>query len=149
MRYLSIDYGLKRLGLAICDRDETIVSPLRQLRRDRRQPEKLIQHLCRIIDEQNVDALVLGLPLNMDGTEGAQAQITRRFADDLAHAVSLPIHLQDERLSSSAADETLAQTHLSRDKQKARRDMLAACNILDDFLQQKQSSADGQQQHPT
>ena len=134
MRYLGIDYGLKRIGLAISDAGESIVSPLCQLEFNRGGPERIILELERIIRENEVEAIVVGLPLNMDGSEGRQAQLTRSFAAKIMQAVPLPVHFADERLSSTAADEKLAEASLSRRKRKARRDMLAACEILHDFL---------------
>ena len=134
MRYLAIDYGLKRIGLAICDVSETIVSPLCQLERDRRYPAKLLLQIDTIAGENQVDAVVVGLPINMDGTEGDQARLTRKFCADLAEVITIPLYLQDERLSSSAADEMLSESGLTSNKRRQRRDMLAACDILGDFL---------------
>jgi len=136
MRYLAIDYGLKRVGLAVCDPDESIVSPFCQLEARKNWPEGLIEQLQKIILEHQIEAIVVGLPLNMDDTEGEQAQLTRQFSKKLIQATGLPVHLQDERLSSAAADEMLAEHGMSRQKQKSRRDMLAACAILRDFLGQ-------------
>ena len=134
MRYLAIDYGLKRVGLAICDTGETIVSPLRLLKVDPSRPQRLIEQLERIITEHRVEAVVVGLPLNMDDSEGPQAKLTRRFAKQLNKAVDKPVLFQDERLSSEAADGMLAESGLSRKKRREKRDMLAACEILNDFL---------------
>ncbi|MCP4709138.1 MAG: Holliday junction resolvase RuvX [Planctomycetes bacterium] len=137
MRYLAIDYGLKRLGVAICDANETIVSPLCRLQTGKNSRQQLLDQLRQMTLEHQVDAIVVGLPLNMDNSEGDQAKLTRKFADDLAQAVKLPVHMQDERLSSSAADEKLALSGLSRKKQRQKRDMLAACDILEEFLQRE------------
>ncbi|MFC1783924.1 Holliday junction resolvase RuvX [Planctomycetota bacterium] len=140
MRYLGIDYGLKRLGLALCDASETIVSPLCQLSVNTGRPEELLERLKQIIDENQVEALVVGLPLNMDDSEGEQARLTRRFAGELAKTVGKPVHLQDERLSSMAAEEKLSESGLSRQKRRQRRDMLAACDILQEFLNRRQKN---------
>jgi putative Holliday junction resolvase len=137
MRYLAIDYGLKRLGLALCDPSETIVSPLCQLTLDRGRMDKTFEQIIGIIHENQVDALVVGLPLNMDDSEGPQAKVTRQFAGQMAGKISIPIYMQDERLSSHAADEKLLDSGLTRKKKKNRRDMLAACDILQDFLDHK------------
>jgi len=134
MRYLAIDYGLKRVGLALCDPSETIVSPLQQLPSDANHPQRLIQQLQQIIVENQIEEIVLGLPLNMDDSESEQTRITRKFAAKLSEALGLQVHLQDERLSSSVAQERLTQAGLSRRKQKDKKDMLAACTILEDFL---------------
>ncbi len=135
MRYLAIDYGLKRVGLATCDPGETFVSPVCQLEAHPSQPEILIKRLKEVMDEYDAEAIVVGLPLNMDGSEGEQAKLTRAFAQRLSGAIDLEVHLQDERLSSMAADEQLAQREeLTKKKRKQRRDMLSACEILNDFL---------------
>ena len=133
MRYLAIDHGTKRIGLAICDAGETIVSPLEVV------PNRsdAIGRILRIVKDEEVGALVLGLPLNMDDSEGPQAAKAKAFAAELEKAVDLPVHLQDERLSSFGADEKLQTTGLSRAKQRTRRDAMAAAEILDAFLQAK------------
>lgn len=137
MRYLAIDYGLKRLGLALCDRSETIVSPLCQLPVDVSLPDQIFAKLQEVIAEHGIDAVVVGLPLNMDDSEGEQAKVSRQFAEQLTKTMKIPVHLQDERLSSMAADEMLADSGLSKAKQKSKRDMLAACDILQEFLHKK------------
>ena len=134
MRYLAIDYGLKRLGLALCDPAETIVSPLCQLTVDVSRPEHIIKALTEIITDYTIGALVVGLPLNMDDSEGEQAKRSRRFGEQLEKALEIPVHFQDERLSSMAADEILAESGFSQAKRKSKRDMLAACDILQEFL---------------
>ena len=137
MRYLAVDHGTKRIGLAICDPDEIIVSPLCQLDAHPDRPAHLLARIAQIIDENQVQAVVVGLPLNMDDSEGPQAASAREFARRLAAAVAVPLHLFDERLSTAAADEILLQTDLTKKKRRRRRDMLAACNILQDFLHHK------------
>ena len=137
MRYLGIDYGSKRVGIALCDADESIVSPLCQLQGRASQEEKLIAHLEKLIGQHAVEALVVGLPVNMDGTEGSQARQARQFARRLEKRLALKVYLQDERLSSYAAEEKLAAGNLTRTRRRRRRDMLAACEILQDFLTQK------------
>jgi len=134
MRYLAIDYGSKRLGLAHCDPGETSVSPLCQLSIPAVGAKKVIGKLQEVIRENQIEAIVIGLPLNMDGSAGPQAQTTKSFAKLLSDSVDIPVHLQDERLSSAAADYLLDETGFTNKKRKARRDMLAACDILHEFL---------------
>jgi len=131
MKYLAIDYGLKRTGLAICDASETICSPLTVLD----STKNLISKLAEIIAKENIEAIVIGLPLNMDDTEGSQARAVREFADRLRKIIDIPIHFQDERLSSFAADEKLAMSDFSTAEKKQRQDALAAADILETFLQ--------------
>jgi len=131
MRYLAIDYGNKRTGLAICDRSETIISPLAVIRHG----EDVLQRVLRVVREEAVDAIVVGLPLNMDDSEGPQAELVRTFAAKLEARVDIPIHFQDERLSSFAAKEKLAPAEWSWKKTKKHLDAVAAAQILEAFLE--------------
>ncbi len=130
MKILAIDYGLKRTGLAVCDPSQTICSPFGVLD----STKDIISRLTEIITEENIEAVVIGLPLNMDDTEGPQAKIVRDFADKLKAAIALPIHFQDERLTSFGADEKLNMADLSPAEKKHRRDAVAAAEILQNFL---------------
>ena len=132
MRYLAIDYGNKRTGLAICDPEETIASPLTVI-----ETKQLLEKLPPIIKFEAVDAIVIGLPLNMDDSTGPQAKLTLKFAEQLRKNIDLPIHFQDERLTSFAADEKLAPAELTTKKKKKLRDAIAAAEILNAFLEQK------------
>ena len=134
MRYLGIDYGLKRLGLAVCDASRTIVSPLCRLHHDPGNPHRSIREICKIVKENEINAFVVGLPLNMDGSEGEQARRTRVFADRLRRRIDLPVRFQDERLSTAVADEQMNDMNLSPAQRRERRDALAACVILREFL---------------
>ena len=132
MRYLAIDYGTKRTGLAICDEAETIASPLTVI-----QGQKdLIQKISAIIENENVEAVVLGLPLNMDGSEGPQAELALKFGKQLQKRLKIPVLLHDERLSSFGAEEKLTSAQYTRKKKKKRIDAVAAAEILASFLEQ-------------
>jgi putative Holliday junction resolvase len=135
MRYLAIDHGVKRTGLAICDRSETIVSPLFVF--DQHNDQLLIKKIIEIIRAENVDAVVIGMPYNMDNSQGKQAAIVTKFAELLKKQIELPIYFQDERLSSYAADEKLAPAEFTIKKRKKRLDAIAAAQILETFLEQK------------
>ena len=134
MRYLAIDYGAKRTGLAVCDATETIASPHDVLR----GPKNLAGRIARIVASEDIGAIVLGLPLNMDGSEGPQAKRALAFAKELGREVQVPIHFQDERLSSFGAEERLHEIGLSRNKGRDRLDALAAAEILRMFLDRKE-----------
>ena len=135
MRYLAIDYGTKRTGLAICDAGENIASPLTVLQ----SREPVLKKIAQIVETENVGAVVVGLPLNMDGSEGPQTQLVLKFADRLQAHLRIPVYLQDERLSSFGAEEKLAPANLSRGDKKKRLDAVAAAEILEAFLEQKRS----------
>jgi putative Holliday junction resolvase len=130
MKYLAIDYGSRRTGLAVCDPSQTICSPLAVLDSTR----DLIAQITEFIKTENAEAVVIGLPLNMDDSEGPQAKSVRAFAADLAKSIEIQIHFQDERLTSFVADEKLDMTDLSPAQKKQRRDAVAAADILQSFL---------------
>ena len=133
MRYLAIDHGTKRTGLAICDAAETISSPLTVLHGQK----GLLKKIADIVEAENAGAVVVGLPLNMSGTESSQTKLAREFAKQLEKHLSVPVHLQDERLSSFGAEEKLAPADFTRGKRKKRIDAVAAAEILEAFLEQK------------
>ena len=135
MRYLAIDHGTKRTGLAICDAAEIIASPLTVLHGQK----ELLKKIAEIVEAENVEAIVLGLPLNMTGSESSQTKLVRKFAEQLKGQLSVPVHLQDERLSSFSAGEKLAPADFTRGKMKKRIDAVAAAEILEAFLEQKKA----------
>jgi len=136
MRYLAIDYGAKRTGLAICDAGETIASPYSVLHGQK----SLVQRIDRVVVSENIEAIVLGLPLNMDDSEGPQARKVRAFAKELQSHIPVPVYFQDERLSSFGAEQKLEEIGLSKGKKLERLDALAAAEILQAFLEQKARS---------
>ncbi|MHC4842238.1 MAG: Holliday junction resolvase RuvX [Planctomycetota bacterium] len=133
MRYLAIDYGNRRTGLAVCDPSETIVSPLTVYETNK----NLIQKIQELIEKEDIKSIVLGLPLNMDNTKGPQANRTIGFSKELQTKIEIPIHFQDERLSSFTAREMMAEAELTKKKKKKRMDAVAAAQILEAFLEKK------------
>jgi putative holliday junction resolvase len=133
MRYLAIDHGLRRTGLAICDPQETLASPYRVLQ----GKDRLCERIARIVQAESVEAVVVGLPLNMDGTEGPQAKAVRHFIRQLTSHISVPILLHDERLSSFSAAEKLADADLTAAQKRRHLDAIAAAEILQAFLDHK------------
>ena len=133
MRYLAIDYGQKRTGLAICDRDETIASPLAVIEGQK----QLLEKIADIVSSENVEAIVLGLPLNMDGSAGPQCKLVYQFAEQLKQHLNIGLHFQDERLSTFGAEGQLAAADLTPKKKRKRLDAVAAAEILQDFLDTK------------
>jgi putative Holliday junction resolvase len=135
MRYLAIDYGAKHTGLAICDPAETLASPLTVIEGQK----DLLKKIAEVVEAENVEAIVLGLPLNMDDSIGSQAKLVFQFAEQLEKVLNIPIHFQDERLSSFSAGEKLAAADFTMKKKKKRIDAIAAAEILEAFLEQKKS----------
>jgi putative Holliday junction resolvase len=136
MRYLAIDYGTKRTGLAICDAAETIASPLTVIHGQK----ELLKKIADVAEAEDAQAIVLGLPLNMTGSESSQTKLVLKFAEQLKDHLHIPVHLQDERLSSFAAEEKLVSAQFTRGKRKKRLDAIAAAQILEAFLEQKTPS---------
>jgi putative holliday junction resolvase len=136
MRILCIDLGDKRTGLAVGDPITRIASPVDVLEipAAQRDGAALAQAIAAAARDHNARTLLVGLPLNMDGTEGPRAKLVRTFGERLAKATGLPVIYQDERLTSSQADWQMAQSGLTHQGKKARRDALAAAAILGDYL---------------
>ena len=135
MRYLSIDLGDKRTGLAVGDDESGVVSPLDVLVMPR--GPRLVDAILNVIRLHDLQALVIGLPINMDGREGAAAKAAREFGEQLRAQTSLPVHFQDERLTSYAADQRMSQSGRTHKQKKQLRDALAAAEILRDFFDQR------------
>lgn len=136
MRYLSIDYGNKITGLAICDQTETIVSPLMAFPTS----NYLIGKIIEVVKTENVEAIVLGLPLNMDDSVGPQAKKVQAFAGEIQKQIDTPVFFQDERLSTFAAEGKMIDMDLTRKGKKRRIDALAAAEILQAFLDSKKAT---------
>ena len=131
--FCGIDYGSKRIGLAIGDADGAIALPLATLT-VRGGLDDQVRSIVEATADHDVAEWVVGLPLNMDDTEGPQAKLVRKFAERLGRITGRHVHLVDERLSSHWADEQLRPAELTRKKHKARRDRVAAQIILQDFF---------------
>jgi len=139
MRILGIDLGDKRTGLALADRVTEIASPLEVLEIPiaRADGAELLAAIARVVARElgpTGGEVVMGLPLNMDGTEGPQAKLVRAFAVRLEAATGRKVHLQDERRTSMAADERLSRSGLTHGQKKSRRDAIAAAEILRGYL---------------
>lgn len=132
MRYLAIDPGGKRTGLAAGDDETRIITPLNTVHAG--DDASRLAGILRALDRQGADALIIGLPLNMDGSEGPPARAARQLAATLRDRAGLSVTLVDERLSSAEADEAMARTGMTRGRKKQTRDALAACAILRRYL---------------
>jgi len=135
MRYLAIDLGGKRTGLAVGDDLTRQAGPVDVIHTS--DPATLLREIRKAIDEFAPDALVIGIPFNMDGSLGPAAKKAVALATLLEPATGLPVHQVDERLTTFDADESLKQSGYTHDQKKNRRDALAAAAILRDFLAQK------------
>lgn len=139
MRWLAVDLGDKRTGLAVGDDETGFVSPAGVIETPiaREEGGALLRDLAAAIDEYGPDGIVVGLPLNMDGTEGPRAAMVRAFGARLHAASGLEVAFHDERLSTEAARWEMAGSGLTRGKKKALKDSLAAAGVLRDFLAER------------
>ena len=131
-RLLGVDYGERRIGLAISDPTGTLATPLEEL--DARQPREMMRRIAELCRERQVTGLVVGLPINMNGTEGPSAQAARAFAEKLRTALGLPVELADERFSSVTANQALILGGTRREQRKEVVDKLAAQILLQHHL---------------
>ena len=132
-RLLGLDLGSKTIGLALSDTTWRIASPLETIRRKKFTPD--VERLFALVDEHDVGGLVLGLPMNMDGSEGPRCQSTRAFADNVIGKRDIPITFQDERLSTAAVQRMLIDEMDSTRKRRGELvDKLAAAYILQGLL---------------
>ncbi len=131
-KLLGLDLGSKTIGLAISDGMRFSATPLKTIKRTKFKNDA--KELVEIIDENKIVGLVLGLPLNMDGSEGPRVQSSKAFARNLSAIIDLPICFWDERLSTSAVTKTLIEADVSRAKRAQVIDKLAASYILQGAL---------------
>ena len=130
---VGIDYGTKRIGLAISDGGQSIAQPATTLRTAGSDSEDAAR-ILRWAADQDAIGLVVGLPLSMDGSDSAQTTVTKAFAKQLAARGDLPVELFDERLSTFQADELMHQANVPSAKRRGLRDAFAAQVILQSFL---------------
>lgn len=131
-RLMALDLGEKTIGLALSDTRLTVASPLETIRRRKFTADA--EALLNKAQSHGVGALVIGLPLNMDGSEGKRCQSTREFARNLEKLTDLPIAFWDERLSTMAVTRTLLEADASRKRRKQVVDKMAAAYILQGLL---------------
>ena len=136
-RVLAVDPGSRRVGLALSDEARLLASPLRTL--DAEPMATLSERLAAVVREVGAVELVVGLPRNLDGSSGEAAASARSLAEQLKRSTRLPVSLQDERLSSVAAERHLVGQGVRREKRKALVDQLAATLILESFLERKRN----------
>ena len=140
MKYIGLDYGSKTVGVALTDETGRIARSAEIIRREKeKRLRKTLARIEEIIVNEKVGEIVLGLPLNMDGSEGERSEKAREFADMLERRTGLPIHMVDERLTTVEADEIMDETGVEgRKERKARVDAIAAAVILQDYLDNRE-----------
>ena len=132
MRILAIDIGGKRTGFATGDTELGMAQPIGVI--EHANEQELMDAIQRMAGEHEPDELLIGLPLNMDDTEGPAAARMRETADRVAALTGLPVHLQDERLTSFEADSRMARSGRTHAGKKRIRDAIAAAALLEDYF---------------
>jgi putative holliday junction resolvase len=137
MRIVGIDYGTKRIGIAVSDGLLITAQPLDTIRNT--GPEAVFAAINKVIIEYGASEVVVGLPLNMNGTHSQKTRETLKFAEDLSRAVAVPVVTWDERLSSAHAERVLLEADMSRQKRKMLSDKVAAVMILQNYMDRKKT----------
>jgi putative pre-16S rRNA nuclease len=139
MRYLSLDVGERRIGIALSDETATLATGLDTLTRV--GPRKDVEALAALVRLHGPAAVIVGLPLNMDGTAGAQAEKVRAFVDGLKSRITVPIVELDERLTTVEAHEILRKSGVSWRQRGALLDKVSAVVILQEYLDHRRAAA--------
>jgi putative Holliday junction resolvase len=140
MRILSLDVGEVRIGVAVCEREERLAVPLEVI--ERQDEETDLRSILAIARREEAEALVVGLPLSLDGSRGPQARRVEAFARRLAAYTSMPVEMWDERLSTAEAKRYQSGRRRGR-RRPAASDAVAAAIILQSFLDARRSGAHG------
>lgn len=134
-RLLGLDYGSKTVGVAVSDPFGYTVRGIEIIRREKENHiRKTLRRIGELIGELEVTEIVLGLPLNMDGSSGERAEKTKQFGEILRERTGLPVRLTDERLTTVEAEEIMQDKGIRREHYERYVDMYAACVILEDYL---------------
>lgn len=133
-RKMGVDYGDKRIGIALTDALCIISSPYEVY--PNKGEEDALNHLVELVKKYNVDGIAMGLPINMDGTEGERALIHRQFGEKLEKLSNVKVSFIDERLTSAEAEEILISSGVRREKRKELIDKIAAQIILQTYMNQ-------------
>ncbi len=132
MRILGVDYGDKRIGLALSDVLGIVAGPLGTY--ESQSMRKDIDYIAALAKEKQAEAIVLGLPVNMDGSHGERAEKTKAFGRNLEKVSGLSVIYKDERLSTVSAEKSLIESNVRREKRKCVIDTVAAQIILQSYL---------------
>jgi len=139
MRYLCLDPGRRRIGLALSDETGLIATPLGVLQV--RDQEQVFREVARLVQKHEAGRVIIGLPLRLNGQEGIESNRARSFAADLQMYLDVPIDFMDERLSSVEADRLLLEAGFKREKRRANIDATAAALILQAYLDAERNQA--------
>ncbi len=137
MKYLGLDLGTRTLGVSISDLTHTIASTYKTIRYEEENYEYLLQQLKQIIETEQIEKIVLGLPKNMNNTIGESAERCLNFKKQIEETLNIEVIMQDERLTTVEATNYMIEANMSRKKRKKKIDSLAANIILQAYLDRK------------
>lgn len=143
MRILGVDYGTKRIGLAVTDESGLIAQPLRSIQNN--GDECAARHIAEVAKAYNVSLIVVGIPRRTDNRTSVTERRSASFASLLSEVSGLPVELLDERFTTSIAERLLIEADLSRRKRKRLRDAVAAAIILQGYIERKTASSNSPQ----
>lgn len=138
MRCLGLDLGSKRIGVALCDPEERVATPLTVVERSKSRSHDHA-NIARLVEEYEVEAVVVGLPLNMSGKVTAAAQSAREETEQLRAALGIPVHLYDERLTTVTANRSLMEMEMKSDARRRVVDKVAAAVMLQAYLDHRRN----------
>lgn len=136
MRYLGLDLGSRTLGVSVSDKTGLIASNYKTIRHNE-EYDLLLDEVKKLVLELEIDAVVLGMPKNMNGTIGEKGELSISFKEKLEKIISVPVYLQDERLTTKSATDLLIQGNVSRKNRKKVVDSVAATIILQTYLDRR------------
>lgn len=137
MKYLGLDLGTRTLGIAVSDLTHTIASTLKTIRYEENDYKYLLDELKKIIEQEKIEKIVLGLPKNMNNTIGESAERCLNFKKQIEENLNIEVLMQDERLTTVEATNYMLEANISRKKRKKKVDGIAAVIILQSYLDKK------------
>ena len=138
MKIMAVDYGDVRTGLAVCDRTEVLASPIGTI--EERNAQLLAMKVAHMAEQYEVGEIIVGLPLNMNGSKGPRAEKCEAFAQLLTQLTELPVNMWDERSTTVTAHNILNETDVRGKKRKAVVDTVAATVILEGYLEYRRKN---------
>ena len=136
MRYLGLDLGSRTLGVAVSDKTGLIASTVKTIRHNE-EYDRLLDEVANLVSELEIEAIVLGFPKNMNNTIGPKGELSLEFKEKLEKILTIPVYLQDERLTTKSATDMLISGNVSRKDRKKVVDSVAATIILQSYLDRR------------
>jgi len=138
VKFLALDIGSKRIGIASCDRLEVAANPFSVIPADKDAPRKI----AALAEEEGADGVVVGMPYSMDGKERDACEMARKFIEKLKPHLKIPVEIIDERLTTKIAEMVLIEAGMRREKRKEIRDAVSAALILKTFLDRRRAKGE-------